>query len=247
MGLKNLIKSAGNVLQKNSPYILTALGCVGVVSTAVFTAQATIKAKELIDENESCGGPELTPKEKVELCWKFYVPAVVNGALSIACILCANSENMKRQAALATLYSVSESNLKEYRKKVIETLGETKEEKIRDEVVQEKLVMDPVNEDMIIITGHGNTLCYDIHSGRYFKSDIETIRRVVNDMNHEVMGQMWVPLNDFYYALGIGSVKLGEKLGWTTDELLDVTYTTKLATNGQPCLVIDYDVDARGI
>ena len=253
VNLKQLSKKAGHILYKNSPYILTALGCAGVVSTAIFTGKATIKAVDIIndiengvyDEKRQIG--KATPKEIVTHCWKLYLPAAINGGLAIACIIGANSSNMRRQAAIATLYSISEANLKDYREKVVETIGANKEEKIHDEVIQDRLRLDPVTEKHIIITGHGNTLCYDMHSGRYFKSDIETIRRIQNDLNHDLMGQMWVDLNTLYFALGLGPIKLGDDLGWTTDELIDIRFTTKLADNNEPCLVIDYDLDTRGI
>lgn len=253
MNVKAMIKKASDVVYKNSPYILTALGAVGVVSTAIFTGKASIKAKEVIEDIEAGVYDDqrpvgkATPKEIVEHCWKLYLPAVINGGLAIACIIFANNTNMKRQAAIATLYSISETNFKEYKDKVIETIGTTKEEKIHDEIVQDRLLKDPVDKKHILITGHGETLCYDMHSGRYFYSDIETIRRIINDLNHDLMGEMWIDLNSLYYALGIGGIKLGDYLGWTTDELIEPIFTTKLTNEGRPCLVLDYNLDTRGL
>ena len=78
------------------------------------------------------------------------------------------------------------------------------------------------------MTGSGETLCYDVLSGRYFKSDIEKIREAINDL---------------YYAIGLPDIKLGEALGWNIDKgYIDVQFGTHLAANGTPCLVLAFNV-----
>lgn len=257
MDLKMLGKTAVGFLQKNSPYILTGLGCVGVITTAVMTGRATVKAIDIIREYEDKNGEahrdnphvwmkyETTWQEKVKLCWKPYISPCLMGAVSVACIIGAQSVSTKRHAALAAVYSMTENTLKEYQKKVVETIGENKEQKIRDEVATDILEKHPVSKDEIIYTERGKMLCFDSMSGRYFMHDIEKIRRVVNDLNHDLMGVMWVPLNDFYYALGLPGIKLGDELGWTVDELIDVHFSSKLNDDGEPCLVVDYDLTPR--
>lgn len=259
MDLKMLGKSAVGFLQKNSPYILTGLGCVGVVTTAVMTGKATIKAVDIVKDYEDQNGEfhqdnphvwmkyRTTWQEKAKLVWKCYIPPVIMAGTSIACIIGAQSVNTKRHAALAGLYSLTESTLKEYQKKVVEHIGEDKEQKIHDEVVTEALAKVPYSEEDVIYTDRGKTLCFDIMSGRYFKHDLEKIRRVVNDLNHDLMGIMWVPLNDFYYALGLPGIKLGDEIGWTVDELIDIKFTSKLNEDGEPCLVLDYDLTPRSL
>lgn len=257
MNLKALGKTAVGFLQKNSPYILTGLGCVGVVTTAVMTGKSTIKAKEIVDKYEDEHGEkhrdhphvwikyDTNWKEKLKLTWKCYIPPAIMAGTSIACIIGAQSVNVKRHAALAAVYSMTEATLKDYQDKVIEQIGEKKEQKIREEVVQKKLDENPLSKNEVIYTDRGRMLCFDAMSGRYFKHDIEKIRRTVNDLNHDLLGVMWVPLNDFYYALGLPGIKLGEELGWTVDELIDVKFTSKLADDGEPCLVLDYDLTPR--
>lgn len=247
MNVKALIKSAGNVIEKNSPHILTALGAVGVMSTAVMTGKATAKACTLIGNEEFERGHIFDPKEKIQVCWRLYIPPVIMGGVSIACIIGANSVNTKRNAALAGLYSVAETTLKEYQEKVVEHIGKNKEQAIHDEIIQDHLDKNPVSKADIIITNKGKTLCFDEYSGRYFYGDIETIRKIVNDLNHDLMGEMWVPLNELYYQLGLESIKLGDEIGWTTDELIDMHYTSKLADDGTPCLVIEYNAQPKHI
>lgn len=247
MNVKDLARSAIGIVQKNSPYILTGLGVAGVVSTAVMTGHATIKAVRVVDEANSIRSEmdQASLKEKFLLTWKLYLPPVIMGATSIACIIGAQSVSTKRNAALAGLYSLTETTLKEYQDKVVEQIGANKEQKIREEVAQEKLDKNPVTKSEVIITGKGDQLCYDVLSGRYFKSDIETLRRIQNDFNHELIGSMWVPLNDLYYVMGLPQIKIGDDIGWTVDQLIEFKFESKLADDGTPCLVLDYNAEPR--
>ncbi len=63
------------------------------------------------------------PKDIIKTAWPCYIPAAV-GAISVFCLIGASSTNLRRNAALATAYTLSESTLKEYQEKVVETIGE---------------------------------------------------------------------------------------------------------------------------
>lgn len=254
MNISALARRVGDILQKNSPQILTGLGVAGVVSTAIMTARATNKATHVIDnEARSCPREhlnqygELAWRHKVRVAWTYYIPPAIMCSMSVACIIGAQSVNTKRNAAIASLYSLTKSTLEEYQDKVVETIGEKKEELIRGEISQKKLDAKPVSKEYIIDTGRGKTLCFDTLSGRYFRHDMEVIRRIVNDLNHDLLGVMWVPLNDLYYALGLEGVKMGDEMGWTVDELIEIKFTSKISDDGEPCLVLDYDVSPRSL
>lgn len=253
--IKSLARGMGDVLQKNSPYILTGLGAAGVVTTAIMTGRSTIKAHNIVKENESKDWDQEEWRayrdkplvQRIQWTWRCYIPPVLMGAASIACIIGAQSVNTKRHAALAAAYSLTESTLHDYQEQVKKHLGEKKEQHIRDEVAQKRLDDNPASKNEIIMTGKGDSLCYDSISGRYFKSDIEKLRRIQNDLNHDLMGVMWVPLNDLYFAMGLSGIKIGEDVGWTVDELIDFRFSSKITDEGEPCLVIDYDVTPRFI
>ena len=96
---------------------------------------------------------------------------------------------------------------------------------------------------VILTEKGGNTICYDVISGRYFKSDRDTISRIVNDLNRKMRDEMYVSLNDFYYELGLDSTKMGDDLGWNIDKgYIEIDFSSHLDANGTPCLVIDYRV-----
>lgn len=246
--LKAIIHSMGMALQKHSPEILTGIGIAGMITTTILAVRATPKALLLIQEAEveksqNADDAALTPIETVKTAWPCYVPAAVTGALSITCLIGASSVNLRRNAALATAYTLSESALKEYREKVVETIGEKKEQAVQDAVAKERICKSPVTNQEVIITEKGNTLCYDVISGRYFKSDIEKLKRAANDLGRRMLDEGYISLNDFYYEIGLPETKLGDELGWHIDNgLVDLRFSSQLAEDGTPCLVIDYQI-----
>ena len=234
-------------LKKHSPEILTGIGIAGMITTTILAVRATPKALLLIEEKKEADDiEELKPVEVIKTTWLCYIPAAVTGGVSIACLIGATSVNLRRNAALATAYSLSESALKTYQEKVIETIGEKKEKEIRDEIAKDQLQRDPVVNKEVIVTGKGETLCYDTISGRYFKSDIEKLRRVEAELNKELVGNMWVSLNDFYYKVGLRAVTIGDELGWNVGyDLVDFDFSSQLAEDDTPCLVIGFRVAPR--
>ena len=92
----------------------------------------------------------------------------------------------------------------------------------------------------------GNTLCYDSISGRYFKSDIEKIKKAENELNKKMLNEMYLSLNEFYDELGLRPTSLGNELGWNIDDgLIDIHFSSQLSEDDQPCLVLDYCVAPR--
>lgn len=245
--LSKAVKTVWLSAKKHSPEILTGIGIAGMIATTVLAVRATPKALRLIEDRRADileEDEKLPPIEVAKAAWKVYVPAVLTCILSTACIIGANSVNQRRNAAIAAAYSLSESALKEYREKVIDTIGERKEQGIRDDIAKDRITENPVRE--VIVSDRGSTLCYDSLSGRYFKSDIEKLRRIVNDLNRRMRDEMFISLNDFYCAIDnpdLGPTKLGDLLGWNIDKgYIDLNFSSQLTTDGTPCLVLDYAV-----
>ena len=245
--LPNFIKKAGRSISKHSPEILTGIGIAGMITSTVLAVKATPKAVQIIEEEKKEKETEkLPPKDIVKITWKCYIPSAVTCAASVACLIGARSVQSKRTAALATAYKLSETALNDYREKVIETIGEKKEKTIRDEVAKEQVKRDPVSTREIILTEKGNTLCYDVISGRYFKSDIDKIKRAENELNKKLLSEMYLSLNEFYDALGLKPTSLGNELGWNLDDgLIDIHFSSQIADNDTPCVVVDYHIAPR--
>lgn len=150
--------------------------------------------------------------------------------------------NVRRNAALTAAYNLSATALSEYKEKVIETVGEKKEQAIRDKVAEERIKKDPVKPSTVIVSGNGTTRCFDTITKQRFTSDIETIRRVVNDLNQRMInGDDYISLNEFYYEIGLDSCLVGDELGWNVqDNLIELDFSAQLDTDGVPCIVVDY-------
>ncbi len=257
---KAMVKSLEMWGKKRSPEILTGIGIAGMVTTTVMAVTATPKALVLIEEekrrqnqellkdakkngDELCNRIEkLHPIEVVKATWKCYIPAAVTGTMSIMCLVGASSVSARRNAALATAYTLSESAMKEYRTKVVETVGEKKEQVVKDAIAKDKVEQNPVKTNEVIITDKGNTLCYEVISGRYFKSDIDRIKKAVNEINRRLLLDSYISLNEFYYAIGLDETKIGDDLGWNISQsLINLSFSSQLASDGTPCVVLDYD------
>lgn len=244
LSLAKATKGIRTTVAKHSPEILTGIGIAGMISTVVLAVRATPKALDLIEEKKIEEDlDELTPVETVKTAWKCYIPAAVTGTMSVVCLIGASSVSAKRNAALATAYTISESALREYKSKVVETIGEKKEKHIRDEIAKERVENNPVEKREIIVTGHGTTRCYDHHAGRYFYSDIDKLKKIQNEINDRLIKDGYISLNEFYYAIGLEGTEVGRRLGWRVEEgLLELDFSAVLDGEGNPCLAMDYNI-----
>lgn len=239
---KKLFTDFKMLTSKHSPEILTGFGIAGIVTTAVLAVKATPKALDLIAEAEDKKDDRLTSVEVVKVAWKPYIPAAISGTVSIACMIGATSVNVRRNAALAAAYKLSETAFAEYKDKVIETIGEKKEQVVREKVAEKKVKDNPPVQGSIIVTNKGDTLCLESASGRYFYFDIEKIRRIENEVNRRMLQDItgYVSLNEFYDELGISHTSIGYEMGWNTSNLLEINLIPQLTDDERPCVVLDY-------
>ena len=244
-GLKRTIKSVERVLTKYSPGILTGIGIAGMIGATFMAVKATPKALYLIEtKKEETEVEELTPVETIKTCWKCYIPATLTTVLSAVCLIGASTVSAKRNAALATAYSISEAALREYQEKVVEVIGEKKEKAVRDAVAKDQIERDPVTKsEVVIIDSNSNTLCYEPLSGRYFKSTIDKIKKAEIKLDRQMIQEMYVSLNDFYWEIGLDGTDLGDKMGWNLSKgYMDLSFSSQLADDGTPCAVIVYGI-----
>lgn len=245
MNISGLLTSFRHFTDRNSPVILTVLASAGVITTAVMTAKATIRAQEIIKDHDEWmaitgGEADTSFRARFALVWMDYIPPLILGGTTIACVVGLNSVHGRRTAAIASAYAVAERSLNEYQKSTIEEYGEEGLTKIKEKIAQTQLEEDPVSERGIITTGRGDDLCYDSWTGRYFRSGLEALKRAENLINHRLINGTWVSLNELYSAMGIPPVKSGEDLGWVSDNLIELSFTSMIADTGEPCIVVDY-------
>lgn len=244
--LSVFFKAARNTASKHSPEILTGIGIAGMITTTVLAVKATPKALKLMEDAQYDKEGDLTVPEKVKVTWKCYIPATLLGLASVGCLIGANSVNLRRKAALATAYKLSETALAEYKEKVIETVGEEKAKDIRSAIAKDKMEKNPVTKSEVIITDKGESLFCDSISGRYFKSDMNTIEKAVNTINRRLLNEMSVSLTEFYSEIGLSPTSLSEELGWNmNDGQIEIDFSSQITDDGRPCIYIEYEIAPR--
>ena len=239
-----IVKDAQLQLSKHSPEILMGIGIASLITTTLLAVKNTPKAIKLLEKKkQETGTDELPPVEVVKTAWKCYIPAVVSGVFGVACLVGANSVHVQRNAALATVYKISETALSEYRDKVVETIGEKKESVVRDKVEEEHIKKTPIENNEVIVTDGGTFTCFDSWSGRYFKSSETRIMEAANTLNDQMLHQItgYASLNDFYDELGLPHTEVGDMIGWNTEHLVKIhPHYTKM-NDGTPGIAIVHD------
>lgn len=247
VNLSNVLRKGCPVLKKKLPAILTGVGIAGMFTTMVLVAKETPKATKLLEEKkEKIGKEKLTPSETFKTVWKCYAPAAATIIFSTACIIGANSVHSRRNAAIATACAISESAFRDYKSKVIEAIGERKEQEVHESIVQDKIEKKPISKNEVIMTACGDTLCFDAFSGRYFKSDRDNLEKAVNKLNRQMRYDEYVSLNDFYDEIGLSHTSAGTLLGWSIDGgYAELKFSSHLAEDGTPCLAFDFTFPPR--
>lgn len=235
------------MLKKHSPEILTGIGISGMITTTVLAVRATPEALRRIEEKKKAEHHrKLTAMQTVQAAGRCYIPSAITGTISVGCLIGASAVNGRRNAALATAYSLAETSLRDYRAKVIETIGERKETGILEALDRERVEKNPPTaSDVAYVEGSGQTLCYDAMFGRYFYSDIETLNRAVNKLNRQMstMSEPYISLNEFYMEVNLPTVEIGDSLGWNVDKgMIELRFSSQLAGGRTPCLVMSYAV-----
>ena len=246
---KGLLGEVGKTFRRRSPEILTGVGIAGMITTTVLAVKATPEAMRRIEARKrEENHKKLTAAQTVQSTWKCYIPAGVTGTVSVACLVGASVTNSRRNAALATAVSLAETSLREYRSKVVETIGERKEEGILDSIDRDRVQkLKPEQIDGMKEEPEGippKVLCLDAMFNKPFWSDVETIKHAVNKLNYQMnnMSEPYISLNEFYMELGLQPIgEIGDQLGWRSDRgLIEVRFSTQLWNGSTPVLVMSH-------
>lgn len=245
MTLRTVLGIAQRWSISNSPAILTGLSVAGVLTTAVLTGKASFRAAlEISEENyqlNAQGKDFLTNREAAELVWKEFIPPAVVGALTLTAIISANRIGTRRAAALAAAFKISEDLAEQYRQKVIEHMGDKKEEMVRSDVARDRISRADGVETIIL--NDTEIVFYDSWSGRAFKSTRQRVEDAVNQMNYQINHNWAMSLTEFYGLLDLPKTAVSDDFGWNTDRLLTLYYTSTLLSDGRPACEIRYEVE----
>lgn len=218
--MNKILRSSQAFLNRNASTILTCIGGVGVVTTSVMAVKATPKALTLLEKAKEEKGEELTKFEVVRTAGPAYIPAVLVGVSTIACIFGANVLNKRKQAAIMSAYALLDSSYKDYRNKVQELYGEDADNRVNEEIAKDKY-----EEEEIELKDDNNQLFYDQFSERYFETTMETVIRAEYEINKKISLWGGADLNEFYDMLGIPQVDYGNHLGWSAGGLMEMAWS----------------------
>jgi hypothetical protein len=244
MDLQQVIGTVTNFTKHNSSLISSVAAGVGVVATAYLTARASFKAARAIRLDEQYNettyeSPRAQLWGRTKLVWTLYIPPVLLGGSTIFAIAGANRLANKKILAAQSLVAVSQRALSEYRDKIVQEFSPRKDQSIVDKVVADKIAQNP--PPATLISGPGAVLCCELLTMRYFVSDVETLRKAMNDLNADLLKHDYVTLEDWYWRIGLQNTTQAPHIGWSSDKLMELIFSAALTEDGRPCMAFDYN------
>lgn len=211
--MNKLLRQSKLFINRNASTILTCIGGAGVIVTAVTAVKATPKALTLLEQAKEEKGEELTKLEAFTVAAPMYIPSVITGAATIACIFGANIINKRQQATLMSAYALLDNSYKEYKKKVDDLYGDEAGEQVRSEIAKDKYTGDG------LLLDDDKELFYDFYSGRYFESTKEAVLQAEYETNRALFVNCAVGLNEFYSFLGLAEMPEFDDVGWACGQM----------------------------
>lgn len=197
-----------NWLKRNSSVILTCVSAAGVVATTVLAVKATPKAMELLEEAQDEADEELRTVDKVRIVAPEYLPALVTGSLTVACMFGAHIFDKKQQASLMSAYGLIDRGYKNYRGKVKELCGENVDTEVQDAMSRDRYKENPVQ------VTEGKLLWYEPYRDEFFELTEKEVIDAEYHMNRSFILRGETNLNEFYEFLGLDPTDAGCEIGW---------------------------------
>lgn len=243
--MNSLLSKSQRFLKQNSASILTCVGAAGVIATTVTAVKATPKAMKLLGKAKKEKGEELTTLETVKIAGPSYIPSVVLGVSTLACIFGANVLNKRGQASIMSAYALVDGAYKDYRKKVDELYGEEAGGQVRAGIAKDNY------EDIDIELSDGRLLYYDFYSGQYFEATPAEVKNAEYELNRTLMLNDCAYLNEWYQLLDLEPLEHGLDFGWTTCANMDAYWQTwidfhhekTVMDDGLECIIISFMQD----
>ena len=222
------------VITANSSTILTGLGLIGLGFSTYFVVKGTEKAIAALDyEWDQLSEKEkripFTTREKVKICWKYYIPAAIALGCTITCFIGANRIAIKHIKQLTALYSASQATASALEKKLVEKIGDKKVKEAKGEIAKEQMEVNPSTVHNTYVTGkYSDNLVYDYMSGRYFYMDQVDLDTVFVRLSNTVQRENYITMNEVYDEIGIPRIGLGDEIQIDVDDtdkgMIDVEF-----------------------
>lgn len=237
------------VAQKHSPKAMFVVGIVGFGATVTLACRASLKMNEAIAPMEEAKDatakalehPGYSAEDQkrdlkvikvktISTVAKLYAPTVIVGALSICALTGSHVVLSSRNVALTSAYAALDKGFKEYRKRVLDDVGEDKEREYRFEHT-ETTSKDKTGKKITTKELSGVPSVYarffDEYSSSWNKTpeyNLTFLRCQQNYANDLLRSRGHVFLNEVYDMLGVDRSKAGAVVGWVRgngDDFID--------------------------
>ena len=238
--------------KRHGSTILSILSVIGVVATAVTVAKATPKAVHLLEEvKEDSDDRELSIVEKAKIIAPVYIPSVIIGISTVACILGISALSRKQQTSLVSAYALLDQSYRKYRQKVVEIYGKEADEEIVDSIaIEEAKAVYPVAVNICSVYSQAleesyskPILFYEEYGHRYFEAPLEQVLQAEYHVNRNYILGGCVLLNDLYEFLGLEPTEYGQSVGWAVDDdeiyWIDFNHRKITLDDGLECYLIE--------
>lgn len=222
-------------------------------ATAAVEAYKAEHMQKYIEEGNDPDLKDYIPPTKIELakagCYNAYIPAagVTLGGIALGSM--AHSTQQKQIVAWSNAYNALSTSTQYLQDAVKENVSKEKFDKIKSEAAKKECAdVDP--KTLPSKTDDPSKLSWfkDEWSGQVFRSNIETIRMVRNDINEILNNEGRVPLNEWFVHLqnagcGVSLVELGWAVGWEATvpyQNLEVDIDVTQLEDGTPCGLLTF-------
>ena len=230
-----LVRATQDFVVRNSHHILTGLALLGIGASVALSVRADRQMQDWDMDEFKC----ITKEQRIKIYAKIYAPPAIAILATGACIIGAHSISVKRESSLLLAYEGTRQVYDRYRSAVQDRLGPEEKEIAKDAASK----MEPYPREAALVYGEGDVLFYDAYSGRYFKSTVNKIDRVINELNYTLLREMCVSLNEFYAGVGLDGISMGDQLGWNEQRQIEVHYGAKVSEEGKAVVVVDFVVE----
>lgn len=191
---------------KNSPEILVGLGIGCMLSSIYFAIKSTPEAmerKESLDEevDKYEVGNRVYYWEVLKNVAPVYSKTMLTAGVGISLIGLADKIHLDRNAGLATAYALLDEYSRVRDEKLDKKLGPKKAAEVRSEIAQEIVDNHPGVTKEVYVHSDDEIVFLDFLSDKPFKSTINKMDALRNEINERLLSEHFISLREIYYEI----------------------------------------------
>lgn len=237
MKLIEAIKESANLI--GTPKFKYAASIFGMIGSVVMFAKETYEKSEVIrdisNERKETGDAKRAVVRTMKEVVPGYIPSLIMLGVSVKTnIDCYHGLDVYNIALAAALNDANGRNAR-----LVQTMNNEIGEEKTKEIVEKS---NEPGDNKTLYSCTEPVLMYESSGGQEFYSDVETVRRIVNDINYKIAycGYEYVDFSEFYDELDIPHTIFSDSHEFNiANGLVDISFTPDVR-KGKPCLRIDF-------